>query len=128
MGHRWTRMNADKNLVFHPCPSVCIRGLIFFAAAGFAFGGPPERTVIDQYCVGCHNTKAKIGGLALDTLNADNPTQNPEAWEKVIRKLRVRYMPPLGLPRPDEKTYNSLVSSLESALDRAQPDPGRTDT
>ena len=48
-----------------------------------------------------------------------------------MRKLRARYMPPVGLPRPDESTYNSAVSSLESSLDRiaaAKPDPGRTDT
>jgi len=40
-------------------------------------------------------------------------------------------MPPVGLPRPDESTYESVVSSLESSLDRiaaAKPDPGRTDT
>jgi hypothetical protein len=39
--------------------------------------------------------------------------------------------PPAGLPRPDEKVYAALVSSLESSLDRAaaaKPDPGRTDT
>ena len=48
-----------------------------------------------------------------------------------MRKLRARYMPPVGLPRPDESTYDSVVSSLESSLDRiaaAKPDPGRTDT
>src|SRR5258705_469710 len=36
-----------------------------------------------------------------------------------------------GLPRPDEATYNAVVSSLESALDSAaaaKPNPGRTDT
>jgi hypothetical protein len=40
-------------------------------------------------------------------------------------------MPPAGLPRPDERSYDALVSSLESVLDRhaaAKPDPGRTDT
>src|SRR4051794_13324223 len=54
----------------------------------------PERAVIKQYCVGCHNTKTKTAGLELDTLVAENVTQHPDTWEKVIRKLRARYMPP----------------------------------
>ena len=40
-------------------------------------------------------------------------------------------MPPAGLPRPDEATYDALAAHLETALDRAggaHPNPGRTDT
>src|SRR5213596_365066 len=40
-------------------------------------------------------------------------------------------MPPPGMPRPDEHTYDALVSSLEASLDNAaaaKPNPGRTDT
>jgi hypothetical protein len=40
-------------------------------------------------------------------------------------------MPPVGLPRPDEATYQATISSLEQSLDRAaaaQPNPGRTET
>src|SRR5262249_48001904 len=39
-------------------------------------------------------------------------------------------MPPASLPRPDAKTYDAVVASLETALDRAsvlRPNPGRTD-
>ena len=49
----------------------------------------------------------------------------------MVRRLRVRSMPPAGLPRPDEGTYLSLIASLESSLDRAaaaHPNPGRTET
>src|SRR5437899_6510188 len=58
-------------------------------------------------------------------------SQHPEEWEEADRKLRARHMPPPGLPRPDERTYDVLVSSLETSLDRAaalHPNPGRTDT
>jgi hypothetical protein len=106
------------------------------AACTLCLGAPqqsvaPERSVINQYCVGCHNAKLKTAGLALDTLSAENVDQHPEIWEKVVRKLDGRYMPPIGLPRPDEAGYNALVSKLERALDSAaaaKPDPGRTDT
>src|SRR5262249_56358495 len=46
-------------------------------------------------------------------------------------KLRRRMMPPPGRPRPDERTYDLLVSDLEKSLDRAaaaNPNPGRTET
>jgi hypothetical protein len=40
-------------------------------------------------------------------------------------------MPPPGLPRPDDTTYDALAAHLEGALDRAaaeRKNPGRTDT
>ena len=91
----------------------------------------PPRALIDKYCIGCHNQRLKTGGLALDNIATESISQNTAVWEKVVRKLRARYMPPVGLPRPDESTYSSAVTSLESSLDRiaaAKPNPGRTDT
>ena len=91
----------------------------------------PERALVDRYCVGCHGGKVKAAGLALDAIRAESVSQHPEAWEKVVQKLRARYMPPAGLPRPDERAYDAAVSSLEASLDSAaaaKPDPGRTDT
>ena len=91
----------------------------------------PPRALVDKYCSGCHNDRVKAGGLALNNVATQGISQNTAVWEKVVRKLRARYMPPVGLPRPDESTYESVVSSLESSLDRiaaAKPDPGRTDT
>src|SRR5262249_51807306 len=101
-----------------------------------AFGAPepastPSRAMIDRYCLGCHNASLRSGGLALEPAAAKTPTENPQVWEKVVRKLRARYMPPAGLPRPDERTYEAVVSSLEMSLDNAvaaKPNPGRTDT
>jgi len=91
----------------------------------------PQRALINQYCVACHNDKLKTGGLVLDTLNVENLNQAPEVWERVLHKVRARYMPPAGLPRPDEEAYQSLVSYLETSLDRlnaTHPNPGRTAT
>ena len=99
--------------------------------AGERPAAAPQRALINQYCVGCHNAKLKTGGLVLDTANVEDMSQNPEVWEKVLHKVRARYMPPKGLPRPDEKSYQSLVSYLETSLDQfsaAHPNPGRTAT
>jgi len=90
-----------------------------------------DRAAIDRYCVTCHNNRTKTGGLALDTLDVTRVAPDAETWEKVVRKIRGRMMPPPGMPRPDEATYNALAGHLESALDRAaaaRPNPGRTET
>ncbi|HEY6361758.1 MAG TPA: DUF1592 domain-containing protein [Vicinamibacterales bacterium] len=91
----------------------------------------PQRAVLNQYCVACHNDRVKTAGLALDTIDLQRVGAHAEALEKVVRKLRGRMMPPAGLPRPDDATYDSLLAYLETALDRsaaAAPNPGRTDT
>src|SRR5947208_10864972 len=112
---------------------------LFVACGAIGVGGPQQPiqaassvpAVMNRYCAGCHNAKTKAGGFTLDTIVTANVSQHPEEWEKVIRKLRARYMPPAGLPRPDEKTYDAVVASLEASLDSAaaaHPNPGRTDT
>src|SRR5437870_11998843 len=86
------------------------------------------KSVLDQYCVGCHSTRLKTGGLDLESLNLDAPGANAETWEKVIAKLRAGSMPPPGRPRPDKATYRAVASRLEQQVDRAwdaKPDPGR---
>jgi hypothetical protein len=69
--------------------------------------------------------------LDLGALSAEDVEAHPETWEKVVRKLTARQMPPAGKPRPDERTYESFVAALEAELDcvaAAWPDPGRTPT
>jgi mono/diheme cytochrome c family protein len=88
-----------------------------------------HRAVIDEYCVSCHDEDKKKGGLSLETIAAVDVAEHPDIWEKVVRKLRARQMPPIGKQRPDDATYDTVISSLEASLDRAaraSPNPGRT--
>lgn len=78
-----------------------------------------QGSLLEQYCVTCHNQRAKIGGLALDTVDLYRPGDNAETLEKVIRKLRAGMMPPAGSKRPDAATYAALTSSLETSVDQA---------
>src|SRR5881397_427761 len=55
-----------------------------------------SRQVLDKYCVTCHNQRLHVADLMLDKANIDRPTDDPQLWEKVIRKLRARAMPPSG--------------------------------
>ncbi len=104
----------------------------------------PQRALVDEYCVTCHNgdfvrgtdeprsllvSQLRAVGLALDDVNVDNVSENPEIWERVVRKLRVGAMPPQPRPRPDQETYQGFRRWLEAELDAvsaANPDPGRT--
>ena len=90
--------------------------------------GSPHRAVLNRYCVTCHNERLKTADLMLDKMDVDNVPAGREVWEKVIRKLRTGAMPPAGMPRPDQASYDSFASYLEGVLDRAAaaaPDPGR---
>ncbi|MCU1328804.1 MAG: hypothetical protein JWN34_4174, partial [Bryobacterales bacterium] len=100
--------------------------VVLVPVASAASGTSVHSAPLTQYCGGCHSGKAKVGGFAFDP--AAPPAKDPYAWEKIVRKLRTRAMPPAGLPRPDEATYNSVQASIERELDTVPPNPGRTDT
>jgi hypothetical protein len=79
----------------------------------------PTQALINQYCVTCHNQRAKTGGLALDTLSLSNIPAGAETWEKVIRRVRGGQMPPAGMPRPSQSALDALVGQLETSIDKA---------
>jgi mono/diheme cytochrome c family protein len=87
----------------------------------------PQQTLINQYCIACHNDRLKSGGLTLTALNLDDPHQSAEIGEKVIRKLRGGLMPPAGAKRPDRQTAAEFVTWLETKIDSAATEstPGR---
>jgi len=85
-----------------------------------------ERALVDQYCLTCHNDRAKTGNLSLTGLDVSQPDQ-AEIWEKVVRKVRAGLMPPSGMPRPDRAALDAFAGRLETGLDRAaiaHPNPG----
>ena len=80
--------------------------------------------VVNQYCVGCHNsratTSATVSGVILDKADLTRAGDSAAIWEKVIKKLHAGAMPPVGMPRPDAATQAALISYLETTLDRNQ--------
>ena len=91
----------------------------------------PQRALLDRYCLACHNERLQARGtvpFSFEGLTVADVGADAEVWEKVVRKLHARAMPPAGRPRPDEETYEGFVTWLETELDRAaaaRPDPGR---
>jgi mono/diheme cytochrome c family protein len=87
------------------------------------------RDLLNQYCVSCHNEQLQTAGLMLDVANIVDVSEDPDIWERVITKLSLRAMPPVGHPiRPDENQYTALLNYLQTELGQyaiAQPNPGR---
>ena len=110
-------------------------GVATFAwSTEFAYAAPPESEhtkTVQTHCVRCHNDRALTGNLSLEGLDPNDVSGHAEVWEKVVRKLRAGAMPPVGVARPDDTVYNSLLAHLETELDQLadqHPDPGRTET
>ena len=86
-----------------------------------------QKAMVDRYCVGCHNDKAKVANFPLQNANFSAAGDHPELWEPVIRKLRAGLMPPPGMPRPAVADYEKLRDTLETEIDRkaaARVNPG----
>ena len=98
------------------------------AARGPAPATTPARALVTSYCVTCHNERTKTANLLLDKADAEQISASAETWEKVVVQLRSRAMPPVGMRRPDNATYETVAGWLETELDKAasaRPNPGR---
>jgi hypothetical protein len=87
-----------------------------------------RQSLLDRYCVACHGSKSATAGVVLENANPEHPDLHPEFWERVVRKLHAREMPPPGLPRPDAASLNGFTSALIGDLDsayRSKPFAGR---
>src|SRR5580658_4687005 len=82
-----------------------------------AAGADPHGAMLSTYCFGCHNSRIKVGGLALDKLDLKTPANDAETWEKALRKLRGNLMPPPGAKQPPQEEVKSFVTWLENELD-----------
>jgi hypothetical protein len=88
------------------------------------------RAFLNKNCVTCHNRRAALPGdhpINLE-LSLDDLLPNADTWERVLRKLSVRAMPPPGIPHPPEAEYAAFTNWLAASLDRAwegKATPGR---
>jgi mono/diheme cytochrome c family protein len=79
--------------------------------------------MLSTYCFTCHNTRAKIGGLALDALDLGAAADDARTWETALRKLRGHLMPPPGNPQPPAKDVDAFVAWMENTLDSHSHEP-----
>ena len=111
-------------------------GLVFgLLAVAFPFrAGADEpgaglRPLVREYCLECHGGDEPEAGVDLKAM-ADAPEfgRRFKDWEKVVRVLRERKMPPEGEPQPSGPQREEAVRDVEAGLRRFieehQGDPG----
>ncbi len=108
-----------------------VASILFIALGSLVCAAPPPRAVVERYCIDCHDGEAKKGGVDLDAILGEDVAQHAKVWERAIKQLNARHMPPVGKKRPDEAGYAEVVTELTAELDAAaarHPEPGRTAT
>ncbi len=93
----------------------------------------PPQAFIAEHCLECHNSTdqsaaALFAGLFFDKVDVMHVADDPETWEKVVRKVGAGMMPPASEERPDPAAQAQFLTYLERELDahaRAEPNPGR---
>jgi mono/diheme cytochrome c family protein len=86
-------------------------------AQGRAAGGTPHQAMLATYCYSCHSSRAAMGGLVLQGLDVESVGGHAEVWERAVRKLRGRLMPPPGSPQPEQADIDAFVAWMENQLD-----------
>ena len=88
-------------------------------APGPASPAQSQLATMQQYCVSCHNDRVKTAGVSFQGVTPESIGQHAEVFEKAVRKMRGRVMPPPGARQPGAAAADSLVAYLEGALDKA---------
>jgi len=75
------------------------------------------RPLLQQYCWDCHSDAEAEGGVAFDRYTDTAKVQTDfELWEKVIRLVQQRQMPPADFAELDNDSLQKLVKGIEYEL------------
>jgi hypothetical protein len=119
-----------RNLTSIAAASVALIAGAYPLAAAEPTGVAAQQSLVKQYCMGCHNQTAKLGGLVLDTAYLENAGAHAAVLEKVLRKVQAGVMPPAAAPKPPKEKFDQFIFWTAGQLDQyaaAHPNPGRTE-
>ena len=105
--------------VAKPAAVAPVKPALSHAPASTTMLAAEQNALLKQYCVTCHNDRAKAGTMSLQSFDAVTVLEHPELAEKMIRKLRAGMMPPVGARRPAPEVLSGLASAFETRIDRA---------
>jgi len=88
---------------------------------------------VSSHCIDCHSGSEPEGSFDLESLSfdADQFSQkklDTTDWEKILRRIDAREMPPASSDRPDEDEYKKFSKSLSQTLhhrSKSHPQSGR---
>jgi hypothetical protein len=78
---------------------------------------------VERYCTECHNETDLTAEIAFDALSPHEIAAHADTFERAVRKLRGRQMPPPGGLEPSNAETDAFVAWLEGTLDAASPTP-----
>ncbi|MFK7768161.1 MAG: DUF1592 domain-containing protein [Mariniblastus sp.] len=92
------------------------------------------KTFVSDHCLDCHSSSDPEFDFDLENFDFSSEQFSASkfdstGWEKILRRIDSRQMPPPTADRPSEKQYENVVSKLSGILEtRANrfPQPGRT--
>jgi cytochrome c551/c552 len=128
VGYRLAAADLSSSAKGYGGPAVAFRdGGQVGPSATAAQSSADDAALVKQYCLGCHNERAKMGGLVLDS-EVSKVAANAERWEKAVRKVRTGMMPPSGSPRPPRERLDAFAAAMEARLDAAVDPKASLDT
>ncbi len=126
------RARTQSESVPSPAPKAArLRPVHATSSGDPAVDAAKYRAWLNQHCVACHNSRTATPAtdpVNLESASVDDVLHDAATWERVLRKLGVRAMPPQGRPHPPEAEYVAFTSWLADSLDRAwagHNSPGR---
>jgi hypothetical protein len=73
--------------------------------------------LVKRYCLACHSTQAKRGGLDLQRFaTTDDMRKDLQPWQSVIEHLEVSDMPPPGSPQPTADEKQQVIARIRALL------------
>ncbi len=114
-------------------PAVCWICLVAFSpeVANQALAEEVLSRFLGNYCAECHRETEASGGFIMPPAEIDQIAGGRDQWERVVRKMVTRQMPPEDAERPKDSEYDAALTTLTAELDkhaRSHPQPGRTES
>ena len=92
-------------LSWKPISGLLVMLMQSIAAVAAPLSETDFQAMVKQYCVDCHNAQEKAGELDIELPVTQRISANSDTWERVVRKIDGRQMPPLGADRPSDAEY-----------------------
>ncbi|MEI7459412.1 MAG: c-type cytochrome domain-containing protein [Pirellula sp.] len=98
--------------------TIIVAILVSISQMGVARPDDPIQRFIAKCCLDCHGSKDPSGDLDLSSfrvteLDRADSKLEPSVWERVLRRLQSRPMPPPDSVRPSEPEYMNLISQCD---------------
>jgi hypothetical protein len=92
------------------------------------------KTFVSTYCLDCHSTGSPERDFDLEVFDFSSDQVSAKkfnygGWEKMLRRIDARQMPPPSADRPSEEEFKNITKAIGEVLDRRSslaPNPGRT--